>query len=313
MAEISILLFAFVQLIVSMVPFTLHLVGIRLLKNTTSFHVNQKMYLKQISITEILFLVSQNIPLFLKVYGKDETSCYQYASLFVIGVTVVTWHGFMIFLTIDRYFQVRLNITYNVYITTKISKILICINWLVGIIIFISLSLINLTHINNILYICHTYILQACHGTYIVIFISTYVYIYVKIRVGRKINVMKPRQSCMTKRQKTRFVPFWIGVAYILLILLPELTNYVLYNHVSRRNEVIMVIVTMVMFDLGSLVDALIYIYLNELNAKKFFSSVKCVTKTCRQAQRDGGDVKIVSMNNIMCASIVMRDSCNKI
>ena len=134
----------------------LHVLGLYLLHKPNSLEVNQKLYLIQMSILEILLIVCQNITIYLKIFVKN-TVFHEYASLVSYAVGL-SWNNVLIMLTFDRFLQVYLNIKYVLYITERKTKIIIFFCYLVGICFGLLLIVLNV-----IIYsgagIMHSYIL----------------------------------------------------------------------------------------------------------------------------------------------------------
>lgn len=258
------------QSIFSLISISFHIVGLILLRQTTSSQVNQKIYLIHLSIIEIIFLTSHNAPLYLKIVHPNETIAYYYVGLSIIVGIALPWYNLLIAITVDRFLQVYLNIKYELYITQKITKGIIFCCWLFGITLWLILFLLKYLKDVDSIVIVHTFILQAYHSSVIVVFLLTYGYIYYRIK---KMNNSDTSIND-TQNVKTNFIPFWIVISFIFFILVPETIHFFVslkdreggYSH----GRLDMFIAAMMLFDVGCLVDALLYILLNRFIRERF-------------------------------------------
>lgn len=265
---------AIVHTIVISIPLTFHTIGIWLLLKPNSFPTNQKIYLIQLSTSEILFLLAQNIILFMKVYHLDTTPYYEYMLLFLLCAVSLTWLYIMVAMTIDRHLQISLNIKYELYVTTKRTCCVSIICWFIASISFLGLSLLKYFNNTQSRVIVVSYVLPVHHVIIIIIFISTYSYIYYRIKKCRRRERLTV--SLTTQTRRTFLIPFLIVSILIVFVVLPEILHlFVVHGKVEKVQESVLLLVSMFLFDLGSLVDALVYIMINKSIRLKFTRMVR--------------------------------------
>ena len=250
--------------ILSVFAILLHILGLYLLHKPNPLEVNQKLYLIQMSILEIMLVACQNITIYLKIFVNN--SSYQgYASLITYAVGL-SWNNIMIMLTVDRFLQVYLNIKYVLYVTERRTKIIIFFCYLVGICFGILLIALNLMF-NIGPRIMHSYFYPIYGTIGVIIFSVTYLYIYKRIRVGRM-----PQKVQSTNHGKSRhrgiFVPFWIMVTFITFILVPSTIFVFAFD--TPKYEKYTRYIWRLLWSIGFIADALIYIIFNKPIRKIF-------------------------------------------
>ena len=262
----------------SFLPIILHVIGINLLWKPNTFQRNQKIYLTHLSIIEILFMVSQTVALYMKLFRANPTA-YEYVSLFILCVLAVPFCNLRIALTIDRYLEVRLNIKYELH-TNRLVWRVIGVSWCIGVALFIVMLLLRYKLNINSSKIVLLYIISTYHGIVVMNCIVVYTYIFLVIRKNR----MKDRknssvsQNMRLQRQKKRmFIPFWIVASYFVFMILPDIMFKILFIGMRMdRGKSIFFPIMMFLFDCSGLADSLIYIFLNASIRKIFLQMIQC-------------------------------------
>ena len=266
------------QTTLSLFPITLHILGIYLLHQPNTFHENQRLYLTNLSFAELLFLLPLNILPYLRILETSVT-LYDYIALFAICGFAVPWLTMTIALTIDRFMQVYLNIKYDLYVTKKITTQVVIGSWLIGLGCLSSTAFAKYKYEFDSLRFTHIVILQLYNGGIIISFVATYTYIYKKIKrircldtaVVNKLNV----NSGGGGGRKSRFIPYWIVITYIVFIMLPQSTNFILFQIIKiHHSKTTMFVITTFFFDLGSLFNVLVYILMNASLRMRFIAMI---------------------------------------
>ena len=261
------------------IPIVLHIIGIGLLWKPNTFQQNQKIYLTHVSVIEILFMLSQNVALYMKLFRADPMA-YEYVSLFILCILSIPWCNLRIALTIDRYMEVRLNIKYELHMNKTVRRIMYVVSWVIGVVLFIIMSSLKYKLNINAAYIVLIFLISIYHGIVVVVCILVYTYIFIVIRK----NAIKDRNtSCHTcenlrfQRQKKRmFIPFWIVASYFVFIILPDVTFKILFIQMKTdRGKSVMFPIMMFLFDCCGLADSLIYIFMNASTRKRFLQMIQ--------------------------------------
>jgi len=271
----TVLSIAIFQTSLSIISIGFHLIGIWMLRQPNSFQTNQKIYLIQISISEISFLTLQNVILYMKLLRAYELY-FDYLSLLLCGVAIA-WIYIMTSMTVDRYLQVFLNIKYDLHVTKQFTKLLIMAAWTVAFVLFVALSFLNYFGQMKALVTTLKFILPAHHAMIIIVFVYTYAYIYYKIR---RCNQHHPGIS--TKKRNS-LIPLLLVLTLVIFVLVPGVIHRILVSTYSTKipKEYVLLLVA-ILISLGSLVDALIYIIINESIRRRFLRLLRRVKEGLR-------------------------------
>lgn len=263
-----------VPTILGIIPIMLHTVGIYLLLKTSSVQWNQKIYLLNLSVLEVVFELLQHLRLFLLVYSDKSTHIL--VSIFTFSAVIVTLANLIIMLTIDRLLEVYLNIKYKIYVTKTRTRCFIIACYGVGAVCFAFFAYLKYNNRKNCTKIHRLYFFPVYAALIIIILATTYIYIYNKIRIAKKGYRVQSRnaQSQISEQRQNRrilFTPFLIVGSFIMFVVIPETTHLVMYYnrhrphaHGTGQYELVSDQVLRICFDVACTSDALIYILLNE-------------------------------------------------
>lgn len=265
----TIVIICAVQTIISIIAVTMHVIGIYLLRTTPSYIPSQKLYLTQLSILEIMFMIiNNNLLLYLLLTGVSP-ALSKYLPLLVLCTIAIPWSNVMVLLTLDRFAQIHLNIRYKAIVTPTKTRCFVTASWLIGITFFAVMFPLQYVYgINSYLYM-HKYVTQIFMGMVMLVSIPTYIYIYYKI----KTNKMKNRHTHI--RKKATFVPFWIVISFFWLFVFPNLIQLGVYHEDSMKGTYAYII-AIIIFNCGCLVDAVIYSTMNPSLKKKLVMLLCC-------------------------------------
>ena len=259
--------------ILSIIPVTLHALGIYLLHQPNPVQTNQKLYLINLSVIEILLVLIKNVSLHIKIFADDPT-IYECLSLIHDGICF-TWMNVLIGLTIDRFFEVWLNIKYGLYITENKTKLIILVSYFVG--ASISLALIVGKYSCDIVTKkISQYYLYPIYGTLtVIVFVLVYAYIYRRLRVAR-IRAATVNLVHIKENKRNHFIPMWIIVSFILFIYIPFVMYTIVFftMKITRRDSHIYQVLNII-FLMNFTADALIYILLHQAIREKFLSIIR--------------------------------------
>ena len=197
-----------------------------------------------------------------------------YAALVQCSLAV-SWCMCMIFLTLDRFLEVRLNISYHVYVTQSRVVASNCFVWILALVnISWMVGLQAKTGI-DIIGIVLSLIFPIFEGMFLVVCSTVYVYIFSRVkqkqREARKLTVQRKQLSTYEqkihdrKKRETRarnFVPLYIILTFLVFSSLPELIVVIFLKGLNwsgvKRTYVMFVATSL--FASGYIVDALIYL-----------------------------------------------------
>lgn len=257
-----ILIMCLIQSMFSIMSITMHCIGIFLLKDSSYAHT-QKIYLVQLSILEILFmLVNNNVLLYVQITNVMDSDIV-YLPLFILTLIAVPWCITLILLTIDRFAQIWCNIKYKMYVTKRKTSIAVVLTWTIGIAHSITLFILQYLLEINAYLILHKYIIQVFMALVVLVSIPTYSYIY------RKLQNNKKKSRHVHIRKKATFVPFWIMFSFCCFFVLPNVIQLLTYRR-KVQTTLYFYIGAMMVFDAGCMVDVFIYIIMNPSVRRKF-------------------------------------------
>eukprot|EP00111_Clytia_hemisphaerica_P017971 TCONS_00053198-protein len=206
----------------------------------TRMAMNQKCYLIQISISELLICVCKIVHRILTLHGFLETSfkiwTFQTSGCFMAYII------FMILLTVDRFFEVYLNIKYSLYWTWKMTKITILVGWLISCIFAVVMC--AQTNEKSVRAQIILFFWPTSELAFLLVAIIVYVYLFQKIRRNRKsrptistvhnVSSAGPTkttgtgpQSLAKGRRKRLYLPTLLVATFILLWIIPDQTEFI--------------------------------------------------------------------------------------
>lgn len=258
--------------ILSIVSIALHSVGIHLIRNTSSLlHPNDRLYLINLSLVEIVKTILQNNNQICLMSENQVLAEYAVLTIYLSGFP---WIYLMVMLTIDRLLRVHFSLRYNVIITPKKTKAIIASCYAVGTALAIALIILYVKT-DNSLQIIRKFV-HPLHGCiHALTFLITYSYIYCKIRRGRRSTRVSSSNNRIRHNKSSIFVPFWITLKFIVLIIIPGIFSVFLQHLVRPRNVKFLHIAWRLTWVIDFITDAMIYIFLNDVIRDKFYRWVK--------------------------------------
>ena len=237
---------------------------------------NQDVIFFNISTSEICMCcceVTQNIVS--RVYhGKSlavNITILIQCSLFVIPNIL-----FMSILAIDRFGEIYFNIKYPVYISKPRLKIVLLLIWLVGTMSgMITLPLLIAVN-EAVLGSIFTYIFPVLEGIFIIVAAGSYAYIYKKFydaKVYQRDHFKS--QSNKVKLNKKNFLPpFLILFNFMVFVIAPDTANLILF-YIKRTGKLLHTNVLTILYIIGFINDAIIYIIFQRHLRKIFFKKLQ--------------------------------------
>ena len=212
-------------------------IGIYLLKLPSSYQKHQRRYLLHMSILELVYELVSVVLIYTWFY---EVNVHKYMVLLVYSISL-SWIALLILLTLDRFLEVRLNIKYNHYITHKCTNMVILGSWLYGLVCFITTFTIELKMHKDIDKSVKRYVILPSFVLLFLGLLFTYLYIYQQLRRAAR---RMPQSSRGQRKRKVTFIPLWIILSYIVLVVGPAVAYEVVLQASStdRANTVSIII-----------------------------------------------------------------------
>lgn len=243
-----------------------HMIGFYALYLTKQTNINksQRIFLMNLSLAEIFLCFTAVLKsVFLQSgYMVVALQC----RILQMTVSSLAYYLLMIFLTIDRFSEVYLNIRYPLYWSKQRATWCMLTIWILGV-VFLCITLIQQPTNKQLSYIFHLYVYPALEYIFCVVAFCTYGYIYKVLHWGTLQNTVdvKSQQTnrCERRRRKRKigfFMPSMLILTFILFVLIPEQTHFY-YFVLRKKMPEIMEPIFVVAFSLAFLSDAVIYIF----------------------------------------------------
>lgn len=257
----------------------LHSLGFRLLLNLKQNKENQRLFLLNLTCSEILWnllLVVRDIYLISKLVGGASSSytalwCLNMA--FSTGVTYIYILA-MFYLTLDRLLHITLHMRYTQYWCKRNTKILFAITWISNIALSIVLALLTYYELDYVMTKIHMfvsiYLWTIMNIIYLVFAMVTYLTLFIlhlkSERKIRRISSSASGTSILSIFKQSRFSIIAILItSYIVLTIVPSVFRIVIWvfyplSTIKYTVEIYYLFSTR----LSSTVDGIVYIFLQK-------------------------------------------------
>ena len=272
-------IFYYILAVLSIIPLSLHIFGLVLLWKARRAYSNrsQFLFLVNLSLSELVFVILGLLMFVCSILAHEKIS-FVFLVLQYIGATLV-YFFVMIFMTLDRFFEVYFNIKYPLYWNSKSCQRLMLASWVTFFLLAIT-ALVHPDFDKTLLYHwCYKYIFPSVELAFILIAIFVYSYVFAKIRwkyptsltnshtshptslINRNRHISQRHQN--SSRQMNGFyLPTLVIITFILFAILPDFIQF--YAHVTHRElSDDMECVIYLMYLLAMTTDALIYVMLS--------------------------------------------------
>ena len=176
----------------------------------------------------------------------------------------------MIFITLDRLFEFRLNIKYSLYWSPKKTFYALTIVFSILILVLVCLIILKVFFTSfDFVKIIMIYVLPQFGIIFMILAIYTYYLIFKKLKRNRRTS-RKIKQNIMMQNSRIQnetstkgfrvFVPSLIIATFILLSIIPYVTMLIYYYVFNEQHQLLLKFI-LIMFPLGWLADAVIYIF----------------------------------------------------
>ena len=303
-------IFKSLELTMCFFSMVVHAVGLYILhslRGSLDINQTQRIFLFNLSLSEFMMMSCEPFKTILE--WTNHMVPHHYVAIIQLGGFSLMYYLSMIYLTIDRFFQMYLNITYPLYWSERKTRCLMAAMWVISFVLTVILWVfyqVEKIEYNDILY---KYLFPICEGVFLIIAIVTYCYIIhtaLRSRQSRKkVNVIShivpvrssiPQISQRTTKDvekhrgrtffknSTFYVPTLLIITFIIFMILPDLVYmFSLYGAFSvNRNGKAIIFLT---YFFSFTVDAFIYIFLSPAVRRAFMKKFPCkwdVKRLCK-------------------------------
>lgn len=239
------------------ISISLHILGIYLLsfqiKKDRSHQVSIMMNLSIAEIFMSVFDVTYNI----MVSRNVDKNIREYVYTVQCTCFVISCFLILTVLTLDRFFEVYLNITYPVFFTKKVLQRCLISCWIIGFSLGLILCVLRYTIQIDTLDVVFRILFPAFEIIFFSCAVVTYTYIYSKFR---KLS-HDPNKSRNEKIGKKKFfVPTLIIFTFFLFAIIPDQLHLFLFYIFNIGSNILLNII-LVLYVIGFICDAVIYIF----------------------------------------------------
>lgn len=265
----------------SCVPILLHIVGLVLLQRTRCAYSNKSQWvlLLNLSFAELLFVSFGFTTAMLDMISM-ETLSFQVLVFHYIGVTLA-YFFVIIFITIERFMEVYLNIKYPVYWTVVGTRNVLSVMWFLCITFSLAALLYPDFHEESLNRVCYLFLFPAVELMFLVIGLFVYGYVLVKLhsnssrqipytisnsnssgRNNRNDISLAHSEREQRKKLKAFIMPSLFVLTFILFAIVPDqLYFYALLTGVKLPESIMLLVPLFYNFAMSS--DALVYVLMS--------------------------------------------------
>ena len=182
----------------------------------------------------------------------------------------------MAYITLNRFFEVKLNIKYNIYCTIYRLKFLLITTWVFCIVTCISLSLVDVFNPFLIFILMDSYLVYiyaSLEVVFLLLAITTYVFIFKKFKESRKHPSQYGHRGSGKKNSDgilkifsaSRFYIFiLLTLNFVFFVIVPQLVHFFVSEINRSDGSIAASMVRDVLMAISDVGDAFIYIILDK-------------------------------------------------
>ena len=254
----------------------IHITGICILTKSRDRNVcgTQKYLVIALSLTELGFVILSTIREFIyNTRGSRSDNIGLWLAVYILIVIMSMYYFIMFAITLDRFFEIRLDIKYHLYSNKKTTKkvlisVYIALNVFYMTLLFIYLAYRQPAYPANIIKNFILFFAPVIDTIFVIFAIIVYSYIFSKLDRNRRkddalriqLAVNEPNVPIILKADRFR-VPFWIVLTFVLFLIFPDILELIRKTllHPSLQDDFQML--SYVLYRIGFIVDPIIYIY----------------------------------------------------
>ena len=274
------LAFEILILVINFINGILHGVGIYLLACLYQNHLYkvQQIYLINLSISEFLLNFIEAIKRCVKFTmpvnannGNSSIVVGTYLQIIQATSFAALYYIVMIYLTLDRLFDIFLNIKYPIYWNEHKAKHLLYGTWFTANIVAIIICLVHKFNEFPWQIVCFKYFYPIIDFVFLVIAIFTYCFIYFKytqqttrvhpiITGSNRIAFVKISNLAALRRSKFH-IPILLILTFLIFVIIADLT-YFFVAIVGGNHSDLLLTICLLSYCLSNTADAFIYIFM---------------------------------------------------
>ena len=197
-----------------------------------------------------------------------EFTVYEYINITIGSILTFLYYVCMIYIIVDNFLEVYLNIRYQLYWDACEAKCLICFTWAVGIIFWISI-MIAYEDIGFEYHQTLSYFQLTLDLFFVFLAVISYCYIFYKYpHVRNNPQQVESSSQAGTRQQLNIFsnskfyVPMLLVLSFLLLTVFSDLANFFILHNVHDRSKRFMgKTIVCILHHVSHLTHSLIYIY----------------------------------------------------
>ena len=254
-----------VEISINILAALVQVIALVMLTRTSKHSIkgSQKYLFVSLSLIELSYCLISLIRFCCREHGVKK-SIYQHLTIFRRIAVLLMYYLLMIYITLDRFFAIYLNVKYGVYWSLVKTKRLILFTSFFCIFASISVSVTLVQTQWSVTSFVYVYLYPPFMIIFIICAVITYSYIVIKIIRREDIIVnqvtRKAEKSYSRIQLKSILVPTIIILTFIFFMVLPNFIHMVNYTNISKLAKII-VDVNWILFPLGFISDAVVYIF----------------------------------------------------
>ena len=287
----------YLEFFVSLITICTHCLGIYLLvKCKHSFpNSSQLIFLINLSLSEMSIVIMRTLSIITSLIVNDEAVKIEMSFWFhtIIALSLsLPYYFIMIFMALDRFFEVFLNIRYPLYWSPRSTKWLLGMLWILTLLLVFVVGFQPTLDEPTLAIFCFMYFYPVMDTIVILVSLFVYTYIFIKIR-KKRVGLTEPstknttkvaqfsndgniRVTLSRKKSSTFFVPFMIILTFFLLVAVPDLVGLLKYLIDSSIYQDSQATYLFIFYFLGLTSDAIIYILLYKKLRKRLLKILCC-------------------------------------
>ena len=181
-------IFDVVLLVSTLTKALLHTISFYLLRHLkrNGHDIHQATYLTNLSRCEIIM----SVLLFIRCVShftswSNVRQFHMYIDIVNLGGCGIVYYLSISLITVDRLLDILLNIRYPVYCTEQKTKRILCVVWVLGCAVIITLVVLEKKSRIDTYHLLFTYVYPVCNAAYLLLAVATYVFIFQKFNQTR--------------------------------------------------------------------------------------------------------------------------------
>ena len=220
-----------VFIVLSTLVLLLHLLALVLLFKIKVENVSGSQKYLLISLCLVELCLGANSILFSIFKSMKMVTVLEIVKIFDLIPLYLLYLLIMIFITLDRLFEFRLNIKYSLYWSPKKTLYALTIVFSISVLVFVFLTILKIFFTSfDYVKVIRTYVLPQLGIIFMILAVYTYYLIFKKLKGNRRMS-MKIKQNIMMQNSRIQnetftrgfriFVPSLIIATFILLSIIP--------------------------------------------------------------------------------------------